>query len=318
MYLKSAMNSRMLKHTLIFVFWAFVSVAFAQLNVVVDSITVPQDSLKTAQHQLILKELDPQRVPAFRIYRIDSSGLRLNNENNYDILQYFGPGDQSIPGQKYIGIAKYHRENWLLLTVFFLIFGIGLVRLFFPADFKIVFQAYYDDRVLLSLSKEDTILTSWPFIFLYILFSGTLALFVCLFYAYELDRYDVVTFSNYFKITALIGVLFALKIGFIRFLAFVFEIGRIVREYVAILYLIYFNVLFFLLPVILTLSLVPVRYAKSIFIFAIVASVLIFFYRFIRTAIHVMGQYRFSLSYLILYLCCLEIAPIIILLRLLS
>jgi hypothetical protein len=46
------------------------------------------------------------------------------------------------------------------------------------------------------------------------------------------------------KTAGMVGALFALKIGFIRFLSFVFQIRKLVKEYVTVLYLIYFNTLF--------------------------------------------------------------------------
>ncbi|MNT29743.1 hypothetical protein D3C72_1655000 [compost metagenome] len=161
-------------------------------------------------------------------------------------------------------------------------------------------------------------MTSWPFIFLFVLFSGAIGLFVSLFYAYELNRFDFITFPNYMKTAGMVGSLFALKIGFIRFLSFVFEIRKLVKEYVTVLYLIYFNTLFLMLPVLLILSLVPLTSVGIVLHLAIVGAALLFFYRFLKTAAHIMSMYKFSISYLILYLCCLEIAPILILLRLLS
>jgi hypothetical protein len=249
---------------------------------------------------------------------LNGEGLRVHNIYNYDVQQYFQNELKRSNLDRQYGTLKAHRENWILFTVLALIFGVGMIRVFFPSDIKLVFQGYWDDRVLLSVSKEDTILTSWPFIFLFILFSGAIGLFVSLFYAYELNRFDFITFPNYMKTAGMVGALFALKIGFIRFLSFVFQIRKLVKEYVTVLYLIYFNTLFLMLPVLLILSLVPLTSVGVVLHLAIVGAALLFFYRFLKTATHIMSMYKFSISYLILYLCCLEIAPILILLRLLS
>ena len=284
---------------------------------VVDSSAIGRDTLHTA-NQKILASLNPALQQRYQVITQENGVLVIHNVNNFDAKQYFQGTIQNNVLDRQYGIPKPHRENWILFAVLFLIFGVGLIRVFFPSDIKLVFQGYFDDRVLLSVSKEDTILTSWPFIFLFILFSGAIGLFVSLFYAYELDRFDFITLPNYIRTVGMVGGLFALKIGFIRFLSFVFEIRKLVKEYVTVLYLIYFNTLFFMLPILLTLSLVPLATVGMVLNFAIVGAVLLFFYRFLKTAAHIMSVYKFSISYLILYLCCLEIAPILILLRLLS
>ena len=285
-------------------------VATDSLNAVKDSVISP--------NQKVLESLNPALQNQYRIVTVEGKGLMVHNMNNFDVQQYFqGEMRRSNLDRQY-GTLKAHRENWILFTVLALIFGVGMIRVFFPSDIKLVFQGYWDDRVLLSVSKEDTILTSWPFIFLFILFSGAIGLFVSLFYAYELNRFDFITFPNYMKTVGMVGGLFALKIGFIRFLSFVFEIRKLVKEYVTVLYLIYFNTLFLMLPVLLILSLVPLTSVGVVLHLAIVGAGLLFFYRFLKTAAHIMSMYKFSISYLILYLCCLEIAPILILLRLLS
>ena len=292
-------------------------------HVVQDSLSLPdsthilRDSI-LSPNQEVLTSLNPALQKQYRIVTVETEGLVVHNMYNYDVKQYFkGEQHNNVLARQY-GSPKPHRENWILFTVLFLIFGVGLIRIFFPSDIKLVFQGYFDDRVLLSVSKEDTILTSWPFIFLFVLFSGAMALFVSLFYAYELNRFDFITFPNYIKTVGMVGGLFALKIGFIRFLSFVFEIRKLVKEYVTVLYLIYFNTLFLMLPVLLILSLVPLSAVGVVLHLAIVGAILLFLYRFLKTAAHIMSMYKFSISYLILYLCCLEIAPILILLRLLS
>ncbi len=217
-----------------------------------------------------------------------------------------------------IGRLKIHRQNWVLYSIFVLLFGIGLLRLFFPGDLQLIFQAYYNDRMIQQVSKEDNILTSWPFIFLYVIFSFILGLFICLFFGYIRNELQYLNFQLYLKVSLAVGFLFALKIGFLRFIAFVFEIQKFVREYVTILYLVYFNSLLILVPALLTIAFVSVQQSYYIYYLAIILMCLLFLFRFFKAAINLFGHYKFSIFYLILYLCCLEIAPILILVRLLS
>ncbi|PRD51364.1 DUF4271 domain-containing protein [Sphingobacterium gobiense] len=239
----------------------------------------------------------------------------INPVASLDYMKSMAGSTESIPhGQ---GEIKSERPVWVLLVVFLLFLAIALVRLAFPGDFAMIVQAYYDERALLQMSKEDNMLTSWPYIFLYFIFSLALGLFIVLMES-SFVRFDVLNFENYVQTAFLVALLFIIKILLIRFISFVFEIGRLVREYVTVLYLVYFNSMLFLMPFLLAVALVPTTYFKILLIlFSVLVSIL-FIYRFLRAAFRLFGNLKFSIFYLILYLCALEVAPILILVRTLS
>lgn len=215
------------------------------------------------------------------------------------------------------GNQKHQRPVWVLALVFVLFLAIGLIRLAFPADFSMIVQAYFDERSLQQMSKEDNMLTSWSYVFLYLIFSFALALFIVVVES-SFENYQLLNAENYLKTAFFVALLFIAKILFIRFISLVFEIGRLVREYVTVLYLVYFNSMLFLMPFLLTVTLVSAVYFKILLIlFSVLVSIL-FIYRFLRTAIRLFGNLKFSIFYLILYLCALEVAPILILVRTLS
>ena len=215
------------------------------------------------------------------------------------------------------GEKKSQRPGWVLLVVFFLFLAIGLVRLAFPGDFSMIVHAYYDERTLQQVSKEDSMLTSWPYIFLYLIFSLALGLFIVLMES-SFVRFDILSWENYMRTTFFVALLFIVKILLIRFISFVFEINRLAREYITVLYLVYFNSMLFLMPFLLTVTFVPTAYFNILLIlFSILVSIL-FIYRFLRTAFRLVGNLRLSIFYLILYLCALEVAPILILVKTLS
>jgi|GEM_PF-158607 len=216
------------------------------------------------------------------------------------------------------GDHKNTRPTWIIATILVLMFAIAMVRRFFPLDFYVIVEAYFKDRLLQQVSKEDNMATSWPYIFLYIIFSFTLGLFLLMLDAYANQSQSLLTLNNFFKVSLIVGVLFIVKILLIRFVSFIFELNKLVREYIAVLYLVYFNSMLILLPAVLILSLLPTAYFTIVISLSIILIFILFIYRFLRTAFHLFGNLRFSIFYLILYLCCLEIAPILILVRTLS
>ncbi|MFZ4261837.1 DUF4271 domain-containing protein [Sphingobacterium sp. HJSM2_6] len=215
------------------------------------------------------------------------------------------------------GQQKQSRPIWVLFVVTFLFIVLGVLRIIFPVELKIIVDAYYKERLLIQVSKEDNLATSWPYIFLYVIFSLSLGLFVVLLIS-NFNDYKYLTFENFIKNSGFIALLFIAKILLIRFVSFVFLLEKIVREYIAILYLIYFNSMFILLPFLLAVVFLPTIYFTSIAIIYAICVFLLFTYRFVRTAFHLFGNFKFSIFYLILYLCSLELAPILILVRSLS
>lgn len=251
--------------------------------------------------------------------KLDSLRDQITVEGN-DFIQWMQRMDVlKGKGERVVGDAIYKimRPSWVVVALLLLVTGIGLVRLFFKPMFHNVVHAYYNEQVTQDISKEDNLITSWPYIFLYLLFSFSLGLFL-LIYISAFGDSDMLTVENYFSLSIFVAVLFVVKILLIRLLGFVFELQRTVREYVAVLYLMYFNSMLILLPFLLIVTFVPVTYFKFLLsLFAIVVSIL-FIYKFSVTAVRLLGQLKFSIFYLILYLCALEIAPILILVKALN
>ncbi|WP_031301285.1 DUF4271 domain-containing protein [Sphingobacterium paucimobilis] len=214
-------------------------------------------------------------------------------------------------------VSKVDRPLWIIGVLILLFLGIGLVRLFFYSNFQNIIYGFFNDRVLAQISKEDNVVTSWPYIFLYIIFSFSLGLFI-LIYRSAYNPMSAVTFASFLQISVFVAILFVTKIVMVRAIAIVFEVERLVREYITVLYLVYFNSMLILMPLLLFVTFFPTSYFKIILIFFLIVVSILFLYRFLRTAYSVVGNLRFSIFYLILYLCSLEIAPILILVKTLN
>ncbi len=215
------------------------------------------------------------------------------------------------------GQHKYHRSILLLAIVSILFIGLGLVRIFFYSTFQNIVYGLFNERILMQISKEDSILTSWPYIFLYLIFSMSLGLFALMYYA-TLEGGHIISALNFIKISSVVAILFVVKILLIRIISIIFETERIVREYISVLYLLYFNSAIFLLPLLVYLLFSPTSSFQTVLIFYLSIVSLVFIYRFIRTGVGLIAHLKFSIFYLILYLCTLEIAPILILVRTLN
>jgi len=211
-------------------------------------------------------------------------------------------------------IEKWNRPVWLVGILLLLLIGLGLVRIFFYPTFLNIIYGYFNERVLAQISKEDNVLTSWPYIFLYIIFSFSLGLFVVLYFSAKEDALFL-TMNNFGRISLVIGFLFVAKLLLIRIISIIFEAKRIARDYITVLYIVYFNSMLILIPVLILAVFLPFQYIDILAVILVVGTVLLFSYRMIRTGFSLLGNLKFSIFYLILYLCALEIAPILILVK---
>lgn len=241
------------------------------------------------------------------------------------IFLFFGSGlvtggmAPAFAAQGVLGEERPTRELWIFLTIALLISLVGLVRALFPVYFARIIGAYYDNTLLHQLSKEDSPFASWPYLLLYTVLGFSVGMFVFLAQLSGVFATAVETDVRFFLLISLsVILLFALKILIIRIIAYVFDVRRLFRNYVIVLFLCYFNVAFVLLAFALIMSLLPYEEGKWLVPLALSLSGLILLFRLGKTAVDLMRNYRFPIFYFIVYLCTLEIAPILILIKIVS
>jgi len=217
-----------------------------------------------------------------------------------------------------VGAPKRSRDNWIIGVIITLLLFLAVIRVSYPNEIILMIQGFFNNRVLSQISKEENLFNSWPFIFLYILFGFTMGLFLCL--VSKFTQLGGVTegFNLYLVFSFSVIALFTLKIVTVRFIGFLFDISRLVREYVSILYLSYFNTALVFLPVVFIMAFSPKNLAASFVVFAILILVTIFIFQFLRAGSSIFKTYSLSKFYLFLYLCTLEIGPILILIKVLG
>ncbi|MGN0002095.1 MAG: DUF4271 domain-containing protein [Sphingobacterium composti] len=211
-------------------------------------------------------------------------------------------------------IEKLNRPIWLVSVLILILLSIGLVRIFFYPTFLNIIYGCFNERVLAQISKEDNVLTSWPYIFLYIIFSFSLGLFVLIYFSAKQDLLFL-TINNFTRLSLIIGVMFVAKLLLVRIISVIFETEKLARNYITMLYIVYFNSLLFLIPLLILAVFLPFSYIDILVVILVVGTIFLFTYRMIRTAFNLLGNLKFSIFYLILYLCALEIAPILILVK---
>jgi hypothetical protein len=216
------------------------------------------------------------------------------------------------------GHSRQTRDQWVIVTIIGLLLYTALLNRVMSKDFESVWQSFYSKRMLSQVSKEDSIINTWTFIGLFLLFGLTFGLFL-----YQLAQYYQVYYSIngvrlFVSLSLIILILFAIKFLVVKFLGFVFNINKLVSEYLSVLYLTYFNIAFVFLPVTVCFCLLTTQLIPYILGIALVLIVIIFTWQYLRSSVNIISNILFHKFYLFVYLCALEICPILILIKALN
>ena len=220
----------------------------------------------------------------------------------------------------YVGKSRALRPVWIVAVILFLLVYLGVLNLIIGKDIYGIIQAFYSKKAFAYITNDENLLTSWTFVGLFTLFGLTMGLYlyqVVNYYhlSYDILGFDVSGFQLYFTLSVAVLVLFIIKIFVLRLIGFVFDIGHLVKEYISILYLTYFNVAFIFLPIVALFGLLSSNFKPYLLAFSMGAIIIILTIQYLRTTVNIISKFRFQKIYLFIYLCALEICPILILIK---
>ena len=281
------------------------SATLAQRQAIIDSLQLLRDSLAVVW----IKAPDPDRPNRF----LDSL-ISLYKVENLDFASWAKKFQKKV-NLYYEGQPRPKGDPWILGVILFLLVFFAIIKYSFSKKLSSIVQSFYSNQVLSQINKEDSLFSSWPFVFLYILFGLTIGMFLYLSGKYWQLSYSVDGFELFLLLSAIVIGLFTFKIIVLRLLGFLFDIQRLVKEYVSILYLSYFNMAIIFLPLVLVFSLTPHRFAGIYSYVAVIMLLGIFILQFFRAGANILSNYKFPKVYLIIYLCALEFCPLIILFK---
>jgi len=281
------------------------SVTLARRQAYRDSVKHVQDSLSIAW----IKTPDP-----YRPNRFADSLINLYKVENLNFNAWAAKLPKKINRYDEGRLLK-KGENWVIVSILFLLVFFALIKFFFSRELTTIIRSFFSNQALWQINKEDNLYNSWPFVFLYLLFGLIIGMYLYLTSRHLGISYSMQGFELFLGLSAFIILLFTAKIIVLRLLGFLFDISRLVREYVSILYLSYFNSALLFLPLIIAFSLTPDRHADIYGYAGIMILIAVFVLQFLRAGANILTNHRFPKVYLIVYLCALEFCPVIILFK---
>jgi hypothetical protein len=218
-------------------------------------------------------------------------------------------GTRFIPSQKW-------QPDWILGILLSCFIILAWVRFFYPRRLAQILVAPYSKRNMNLLTREGKLLTERISVGLGVIYCLLFPLMAYMFYDLSgLQKYNnhLSGFTVYLTLIAVLLLFWSVKILVIKFLGTTFRTQETTSEY--LLNTMIFN---FLIGLVLLPLLIFVVYLKSVFFLRIsfVVTLLLLLFSFVRGFMIGILLRKFSYLYLFVYLCSLEILPLIVLMKL--
>jgi len=217
-------------------------------------------------------------------------------------------------------LLKPEQPFWLLAFLLAILALMMAVRLFYRKSFSELASAFFSFRYTGQLVRDENIMLQRTTITLTIVFTLTLAMFF--YQSGELLKWNlphyVTGFKAYIFFALLISVIYTFKFLILKIAGFIFDISQQMETYVFNVFLINNMFGLLLLPVVVINFLYPAFSITQITGLSVLILAGIFFlYRLIRGVLISRESEYHSSFYLFFYLCALEIAPLLVLFKLL-
>ena len=189
------------------------------------------------------------------------------------------------------------------------------MKTLFKKEIKGVLQSFYNNQIFTKVEKDSAGINTWAFIGLFLLFNFSAGLVLCEVSTYRNIDIPINGFKLFITISFSVCLLFTFKFVVLKFLGLIFDINRLVTQYITIINLTYFNISFLLLFVGICLSLISGVFIPYLLYATVILIAVIFIWQYLGNSVNVLSNYRFHKFYLFIYLCALEISPILILIK---
>jgi hypothetical protein len=214
---------------------------------------------------------------------------------------------------------KNTNPDWLFLVLLTVIGALTYIRVFYRKNFFQIISACFNNNLTNQIVRDENLLMQRASVMLNISFSIVAAAFIYLVsihYDWSLEGMDT-GFIRFVFFALLISAVFTLKFLVLRFCGYLFNLGREMSTYIFNVFIIN-NLLGLVLLPFVALILFGNLPGTALIYIALGIITLAYLYRIGRGMLIAFGYNGFSPIYLFLYLCALEIAPLLVLVKLVS
>ena len=215
-------------------------------------------------------------------------------------------------------IKPVESKDWSLAIILGILILFGIINTLYNKRLRLLFNAVTNIRYVNQIIREENALSQRASIFLSILFILSFTLFAFkLHNYYQFNLIPKSGFLGYIMLLGYIVVFYFLKIILHRVLGVIFKIEKEINEYIFNLFLFNQFIGLAFIPIIVCLLFYPMSSPGNIYSLGLCLLAVSFSYRTARGIRVVGGNSGVVKSYLFVYLCTLEILPLLVLVKVL-
>jgi hypothetical protein len=226
-------------------------------------------------------------------------------------------GNHLLPAHSLRAIPISYTQNpffdLVTFVILFCMMVLSLANYFFPLKLRETIMAVWNSRHYSQIEKEGGLMNDWVSFFLflnYLLVMILLSYQVITFYEIKFHNLSLLLFIAY--LLAGLILFYVLKYIVLFFLAWVFKTRGSTEAYFRNILIINNFTGIVILPILIVNAFNPTSYLIYV---ALIFLIVINLYKVIRGSLLGFQKVEFPAYYLILYLCAIEIAPILLLIK---
>lgn len=203
-------------------------------------------------------------------------------------------------------------NQWVVYIFLIIVLLYVIIKNVYNKTLSIVFQAYWNDRAINQFTRDDNFFKLRNTMLYFLLFAMVYGMLI----KYFLNNFGVEIKSNeleeYLFITGFTMLFYISKFILMKLAGYVFSIQKLMSGYLSIISISNFIYSIIIIPLLVLYHYMPNYFENWVFYLILILFCFNTVYKYLRTGSFILNNFQFPKFYLFLYLCSLEIMPLLI------
>ncbi len=245
----------------------------------------------------------------------DSVMLNYQSDDYSYLSQYALKNNSNLKASNNYKLRK-PKENWISFLIITLLTYLTIIRVQYAKNIPVLFQAYWNDRVIGQFTRDDNFFKIRTAALFFLLFCAIFALLLYNVLNYFENNLLNVGLTAYYRIFLIVNSYYLGKYLLMKLSGYLFSIQKVISGYLAIISVSNLVYTMIIIPILLFYQYLPVTVQAYLIYVLIFLWVFNTFYKYLRSGSFVVSNFQFPKFYLFLYLCSLEIMPLLVIYKL--
>lgn len=300
------------------VVWCFLMQVFLISASTAQSDTKVEDSIPAISYYHYQRDTDSVfyvLIDSSAIIQTDTIFKIVMSRHKSDSYNY-SDSTLKLDSRKYVNrnLIKIRRteNHWMIFTLLSIILLYTIIRNVYDKTLVVIFQAYWNDRAINQFTRDDNFLKLRNTLLYFILFTSVYGLLLKFIFNYFKIYIGYEGIEEYVAICMFTGSFYLGKFLLMKLSGFIFSIQKLISGYLSILSISNFVYSIIVMPMLIFYQFVPSTYQPYLLGLILILFCFNTIYKYLRTGSFILNNFQFPKFYLFLYLCTLEIMPLLI------